>query len=50
MEPTVLETALIAVKTDLLAGVAVAIPVALAIMAALFVPRKAVQFFKGLAK
>ena len=50
MEPTVLETALTAVKTDLLAGIATALPIGLGIMAAIFVPRKAVAFFKCIAK
>lgn len=50
MEPTVLETALTAVKTDLLAQIAIALPIGLAIFAALFVPRKAIIFFKGIAR
>ena len=48
--PTGMDTALIAVKDDGLAAIAVVAPIAITIFGAFLVWRYGVKFFKGLAK
>lgn len=50
MEPTALETALTAVKTDVIAVVGSVIGIGVAIFAAKWVPKQAIGFFKGITK
>lgn len=50
MEPTAFETALLAIKTDVLSYVATALPVALAIAGAFLAYKLGWKFFKSVAK